>query len=74
MARAATGFQIVEIAKRARVATATVVRFEKGEELKPRTIEAIQRAYEAAGVEFINGNAPGIKLHRGTSIARKEKR
>jgi transcriptional regulator with XRE-family HTH domain len=73
MARAATGFQIIEIAKRAKVATATIVRFEKGEELKPRTVEAIQSAYEAAGIEFIDGDAPGIRLHARALPARKKK-
>jgi len=72
MARAATGFQIVEIAARAKVATATIVRFEKGEELKPRTVEAIQRAYESAGIEFTNDDAPGVKVQVRPAPAKKK--
>jgi hypothetical protein len=46
----------------AKVATSTITRLEAGEELKPRTVEAIQHALEKAGVEFINGNKPGVRL------------
>ena len=46
----------------AKVATGTVVRLESGEVLKPRTVEAIQHAFEKAGIEFINGNKPGVRL------------
>jgi transcriptional regulator with XRE-family HTH domain len=62
MARAGLGLQVVEIAKLAKVAHTTILRFERGEELKPRTVEAIQRAYELAGIEFTNGHAPGVRL------------
>src|SRR2546423_573799 len=47
---------------RAKVATGTIVRLERGEALKERTIDAIQAALEAAGVEFTNGDQPGVKL------------
>jgi len=63
MARAATGLTLLQIAAKAKVATTTIVRFERGEELKPRTIEAIQRVYESAGIEFTNGAAPGVRVH-----------
>jgi transcriptional regulator with XRE-family HTH domain len=62
MARAGLGLQVVEVAKLAKVAHTTILRFERGEELKPRTVEAIQRAYEAVGVEFLDGDAPGVRL------------
>jgi transcriptional regulator with XRE-family HTH domain len=72
MARAGTGFSMIQLAKLAKVSPATIVRFERGDELKPRTVEAIQRAYESAGVEFLDGEAPGIRLH--PVAARKKKR
>ena len=72
MARAATGFAIAEVAARAKVATATIVRFERGEELKPRTVEAIQRAYESAGIEFTNGDAPGVKVHTQSKTTKRK--
>ena len=41
----------------------TLHRFERGEgEPQRRTVEAIRRALEAAGIEFTNGNAPGVRL------------
>jgi transcriptional regulator with XRE-family HTH domain len=64
MARAGLGLGVRELADLAKVSTNTITRFEAGDELKPRTVEAIQRALEAAGVEFTNGNAPGVKLLR----------
>jgi len=66
MARTALGLGIRELAELAQVSTNTVTRFEGGEELKPRTIEALRRALEDAGVEFIpaNGGGPGVRLKR----------
>jgi len=52
----------LRIAKAAKVSTNTVTRLESEEPLKPRTVEAIQRALEAAGVEFTNGDKPGVRL------------
>jgi transcriptional regulator with XRE-family HTH domain len=62
MARAALRLGVRDLAVKAKVATDTVSRFEAGEVLKPRTVEAIQHALEKAGVEFINGNKPGVRL------------
>jgi transcriptional regulator with XRE-family HTH domain len=62
MARAALGLGIRELAAAAKVSIDTVARFERGDELKERTIDALQRALEAAGVEFTNGDQPGVRL------------
>lgn len=62
MARAALGFGVRKLAELAKVAPSTITRLEAGIELKPRTIEAIQRALESAGVEFTNGNKPGVRV------------
>ncbi len=64
MARAALGWGIRDLATAARVAPATVSRFEAGVELQPRTIGAIRSAFESAGIEFIeeNGGGPGVRL------------
>lgn len=64
MARAALGLGVRELAAAAKVSIDTVARFERGDELKERTIEALQRALEAAGVEFTNGDQPGVRLTR----------
>ena len=62
MARAGLGWGIRDLARSAKVSVDTVVRFERGEELKVRTVEALQRAFEAAGLEFTNGDRPGLRL------------
>jgi len=45
----------------------TVARFERGDELKERTIDALQRALEVAGVEFTNGDQPGVRLTKAAT-------
>jgi transcriptional regulator with XRE-family HTH domain len=66
MARTALGWGVRELAAAAKVAVDTVSRLERGEALKERTVEAIQRALEGAGVEFIpeNGGGPGVRLRK----------
>jgi len=64
MARAATGLGVRDLAKLASISPDTVARLERGEELRPATVEAIRTALEAAGVEFIpeNGGGAGGRL------------
>lgn len=62
MARAALGLGVRELAAAAKVSIDTVARFERGDELKERTVEALQNAFETAGIEFINGDQPGVRL------------
>ena len=66
MARTALGLGVRDLAVLAKVAQATVSRFEAGEALKERTIDALRAALEAAGVEFIaeNGGGPGVRLKK----------
>jgi transcriptional regulator with XRE-family HTH domain len=66
MARAALGLGVRELAELASVSPDTIARLERGEELKPRTIEAIQIALESAGVVFVaeNGEGPGVRLRK----------
>jgi transcriptional regulator with XRE-family HTH domain len=65
MARAALQLGIRDVAKLAKVAPSTISRLEAGETLQPRTVDAIQHALEKAGVMFINGDQPGVRLKRG---------
>ncbi len=67
MARAALGWGVRELAAAAKVSVDTVARFERGDELKERTIDALRRALEAAGVEFTNGDQPGVRLTRAAA-------
>jgi transcriptional regulator with XRE-family HTH domain len=63
MARASIGWGVRELAAAAAVAGSTLVDFESGKrQPHPRTLAAIRAALEAAGVEFTNGDAPGVRL------------
>ena len=66
MARAAIEMGVRALAEAAKVSTNTVTRFERGEELRERTVDAIRAALERAGVEFIeeNGGGPGVRLKK----------
>ena len=71
MARAGLGLGVRELAEQAKVSTNTISRLERGEDLYPRTIEAIRAALEAAGIVFIeeNGGGPGVRLRDPASGA-----
>ncbi|WP_244666062.1 transcriptional regulator [Rhizobium ruizarguesonis] len=67
MARTALDMGVKQLADAAEVSTNTIVRFERGEDLKPRTIAAIRTILEEAGVVFLDGDysgsgGPGIRL------------
>jgi transcriptional regulator with XRE-family HTH domain len=64
MARAALGLGVRELAELAKVSPDTIARLERGEALRDRTVDAIQRALETAGVEFTNGDQPGVRMRR----------
>jgi transcriptional regulator with XRE-family HTH domain len=62
MARAALGLGVRKLAAAAKVSPDTVVRFERGEKLRPRTVASLQQVLEAAGIEFTDGRKPGVRL------------
>ena len=62
MARAAVGWGVRELAKKAGVTANTVTRIENGADAKQSTMDKLQSALEAAGVEFTNGDQPGVRL------------
>jgi transcriptional regulator with XRE-family HTH domain len=62
MGRAAVRWGVRELASKAGVAVNTVARIENGADAKQSTMDALQRALEAAGVEFTNGDRPGVRL------------
>ena len=70
MARAALGFGVRELASRAEVSTQTVTRFERGEALRAATVERLQAAFEAAGIEFIpeNGGGAGVRFRKPSAL------
>jgi predicted transcriptional regulator len=66
--RAARGFlemdQVV-LADGANVSRNVIIDFEKGRRVPNRNnLAAIQRVLEEAGVEFTNGDAPGVRLKK----------
>ncbi|OJU66043.1 MAG: transcriptional regulator [Rhizobiales bacterium 63-7] len=66
MARVALEWGVRELAEAAKVSTNTITRFEKGEELKERTVDALRDALEAAGIAFLSAgdiaSGPGVCL------------
>jgi transcriptional regulator with XRE-family HTH domain len=66
MARAAVGWGVRDLAKEAGVTANTVTRIENGADAKQSTMDRLQQALEAAGVEFIdeNGGGPGVRLRK----------
>jgi transcriptional regulator with XRE-family HTH domain len=67
MARAALNWGVREVALAAGVSTNTITRLERGEELLPRTVDAIRAALESAGIIFLAegqsvDGGPGVRL------------
>ncbi len=66
-ARGLLGWNQQELAQRARVGIVTVHQFEAGlSQPRRATLDVIRRAFETAGVEFIdeNGGGPGVRLRK----------
>ena len=65
MARAALKISVRQLAEKAKVAPMTITRIENRHSGGyAETLRKIQRALEAAGVEFIDGDAPGVRLRK----------
>lgn len=66
--RAARGLIAMDqavLAEAANVSRNVIIDFEKGRRVPGRNnLAAIQRVLEKAGVEFTNGDAPGVRLRR----------
>ena len=62
MARAAIGLSARKLAAAAKVSPETVVRFERGEKLRKRTVDSLRQVLEAAGLEFTDGRKPGVRV------------
>ena len=64
-ARALIGWSQEQLASSSKVAKATIANFELGKRVPyDRTLDDISAALEAAGVEFTNGEEPGVKLRK----------
>jgi ribosome-binding protein aMBF1 (putative translation factor) len=66
-ARGLLAWSQLDLAQKARVGVVTVHQFESGiSQPRQATLEVIRRAFEVAGVEFIdeNGGGPGVRLRK----------
>ena len=64
-ARELLGWSRMRLAVQAGVNTGTVDRLEHGRSKpQPHTLAALRDALEAAGIEFTNGDAPGVQLRK----------
>ena len=68
MARAALRMGVRDVAAAAKVSPATLSRVEDDQPANASTLAAIRTALEAAGVEFTNGDAPGVRLRGKTAL------
>lgn len=62
LARAALSWDVRELSVAAKVPVEAVARFERGEPLGHRTVEALRQALEAAGMEFTDCAHPGVRM------------
>ena len=73
MARVALSMGVREVAALAGVSPDTIARLERGEPLKESTVQMIQRCLEAAGVEFTNGDQPGVRMRHRDDAGKGER-
>ena len=72
-ARGLLGWSQHELAQQARVGIVTVHQLEAGiSQPRRATLDVIQRAFEAAGVEFTNGDQPGVRLSKAAATHSRE--
>ena len=59
-----------DLARHSKLTEKTIADFERGA-TKPhaRTLTQIGQAFEAARIEFLNGDAPGVRLRNPTRVA-----
>ena len=65
MSRAALGLKVRELAEASGVNFNTISRIERGADARVSSLDAIRRALEDAGIEFIDaadGKGPGVRL------------
>jgi transcriptional regulator with XRE-family HTH domain len=67
-ARGLLDWSQTDLGARANLSESTIRDFEKGRRVPTaNNLAAIRSALEAAGVEFTNGDQPGVRLRKGTS-------
>ena len=73
MARAALDWNVIATAERAGVAPNTITRYENGTDAYGSTLTKLRRAFEKAGLSFIEGNGegPGVRFKKTPSEVKK---
>jgi len=78
MARAAVVWTVRELADKSGVHRNTIVRIEAGEGSHGPTLAALQRAFEEAGIEFLEAaegvGGPGVRWKAGVTVPFDKKR
>jgi transcriptional regulator with XRE-family HTH domain len=72
-ARAMARIEQADLARQANVSVETIKRLERTEgpvSANVQTVDAVTRALEAAGVEFTNGEQPGVRLKKASRSER----
>ena len=71
-ARALLNWSREDLVARSKITKKTIADLERGATSpRPQTLAKILAAFEAAGIEFLNGEAPGVRARRKASCARK---
>lgn len=63
-ARALIGWSQAKLAEKVDVVPLTIKRLESGQSVSADIRQRARAALEAAGVEFTNGNQPGVRLRK----------
>ena len=53
-----------ELATATGLTTRTITRFERGESVRPETVEAVRDVLVERGIVFLNGGEPGVRLRK----------
>jgi transcriptional regulator with XRE-family HTH domain len=62
-ARALLNWSQLDLVAHSKITKKTIADFERGAtQPRPQTLAQILAAFEAAGIEFLNGDAPGVRL------------
>lgn len=68
-ARGLLGMSQADLAAAANVTDITISNFERGRHYpQAATLDAIREALERRGIEFLNGDAPGVRLHGDKAV------
>jgi len=68
------GLEQTQLATLALVSRNTIADFESGKRTPTRAnVQAIQSALERAGIEFTNGEQPGVRMRKADSPTRKRR-